>query len=418
MINYDRIAKKLAILADAAKYDVSCSSSGGNRKNSGGLGDSSKSGICHSYTEDGRCVSLLKILLTNHCIYDCAYCTSRRSNDTERAAFTVEEVVDLTMEFYRRNYIEGLFLSSGIFKNPDYTMERLVRVAKELRLTHRFHGYIHLKTIPGASDELMKEVGLYADRLSVNMEIPTISGLALLAPEKNHDDMKAPMQTVQTQIAVFKDSQKTHKHAPKFVPAGQTTQFIIGASNENDHQIIRLSSHFYQQYDLKRVYYSGYVPMLEDSRLPTKDTPVPFVRENRLYQADWLMRFYQFEADEILDRDNPFLDLECDPKLAWAIRNKAHFPVCIQTAPYRMILRIPGVGVRSAKKIVQARKFTTLTLDDLKKFGVATNRAKYFVAFRAPNLALRHLQQDDFRQIVLNDTSSKFRKAAQLDLFA
>lgn len=418
MINYDRIAKKLAILADAAKYDVSCSSSGGNRKNSGGLGDSSKSGICHSYTEDGRCVSLLKILLTNHCIYDCAYCTSRRSNDTERAAFTVEEVVDLTMEFYRRNYIEGLFLSSGIFKNPDYTMERLVRVAKELRLTHRFHGYIHLKTIPGASDELMKEVGLYADRLSVNMEIPTISGLALLAPEKNHDDMKAPMQTVQTQIAVFKDSQKTHKHAPKFVPAGQTTQFIIGASNENDHQIIRLSSHFYQQYDLKRVYYSGYVPMLEDSRLPTKDTPVPFVRENRLYQADWLMRFYQFEADEILDRDNPFLDLECDPKLAWAIRNKAHFPVCIQTAPYRMILRIPGVGVRSAKKIVQARKFTTLTLDDLKKFGVATNRAKYFVAFRAPNLALRHLQQDDFRQIVLNGTSSKFRKAAQLDLFA
>ena len=418
MINYDRISKKLAILADAAKYDVSCSSSGGNRKNSGGLGDSSKSGICHSYTEDGRCVSLLKILLTNHCIYDCAYCTSRRSNDTERAAFTVEEVVDLTMEFYRRNYIEGLFLSSGIFKNPDYTMERLVRVAKELRLTHRFHGYIHLKTIPGASDELMKEAGLYADRLSVNMEIPTISGPALLAPEKNHDDMKAPMQTVQTQIAVFKDSQKTHKHAPKFVPAGQSTQFIIGASNENDHQIIRLSSHFYQQYDLKRVYYSGYVPMLEDSRLPTKATPVPFVRENRLYQADWLMRFYQFEADEILDRDNPFLDLECDPKLAWAIRNKAHFPVCIQTAPYRMILRIPGVGVRSAKKIVQARKFTTLTLDDLKKFGVATNRAKYFVAFRAPNPALQYLQQDDFRQIVLNDTSSKFRKAAQLDLFA
>ena len=418
MINYDRISKKLAILADAAKYDVSCSSSGGNRKNSGGLGDSSKSGICHSYTEDGRCVSLLKILLTNHCIYDCAYCTSRRSNDTERAAFTVEEVVDLTMEFYRRNYIEGLFLSSGIFKNPDYTMERLVRVAKELRLTHRFHGYIHLKTIPGASDELMKEAGLYADRLSVNMEIPTISGLALLAPEKNHDDMKAPMQTVQTQIAVFKDSQKTHKHTPKFVPAGQSTQFIIGASNENDHQIIRLSSHFYQQYDLKRVYYSGYVPMLEDSRLPTKDTPVPFVRENRLYQADWLMRFYQFEADEILDRDNPFLDLECDPKLAWAIRNKAHFPVCIQTAPYRMILRIPGVGVRSAKKIVQARKFTTLTLDDLKKFGVATNRAKYFVAFRAPNPALQYLQQDDFRQIVLNDISSKFRKAAQLDLFA
>ncbi len=417
MMNYDRISQKLAILADAAKYDVSCSSSGGNRKNEGGLGDSSKSGICHSYTEDGRCVSLLKILFTNHCIYDCAYCTSRRSNDTARAAFTVEEVVDLTMEFYRRNYIEGLFLSSGIFKNADYTMERLVRVAKELRLTHRFHGYIHLKTIPGASDELMKEAGLYADRLSVNMEIPTISGLALLAPEKNHNDMKAPMQTVQTQIAVFKDSKKYHKHTPKFVPAGQSTQFIIGATNDNDHQIIRLSSHFYQQYDLKRVYYSGYVPMLEDSRLPSKNTPVPFVRENRLYQADWLMRFYQFDADEILDKDNPFLDLECDPKLAWAIRHKDNFPVCIQTAPYKMILRIPGVGVKSAKKIVQARKFTTLTLDDLKKFGVATNRAKYFVSLRTPNPALKLLQADNFRQIVLGTTTSKFQKNNQLELF-
>ncbi len=416
-MNYDRISQKLAILADAAKYDVSCSSSGGNRKNEGGLGDSSKSGICHSYTEDGRCVSLLKILFTNHCIYDCAYCTSRRSNDTARAAFTVEEVVDLTMEFYRRNYIEGLFLSSGIFKNADYTMERLVRVAKELRLIHRFHGYIHLKTIPGASDELMKEAGLYADRLSVNMEIPTISGLALLAPEKNHDDMKAPMQTVQTQIAVFKDSKKHHKHTPKFAPAGQSTQFIIGASNENDHQIIRLSSHFYQQYDLKRVYYSGYVPMLEDSRLPSKNTPVPFVRENRLYQADWLMRFYQFHADEILDKDNPFLDLECDPKLAWAIRHKDNFPVCIQTAPYKMILRIPGVGVKSAKKIVQARKFATLTLDDLKKFGVAVNRAKYFVSLRTPNPALKFLQADNFRQIVLGATTSKFQKNNQLELF-
>lgn len=415
-MNYERIQKKLAILADAAKYDVSCSSSGGKRQNNGGLGDASKSGICHSFTEDGRCVSLLKILLTNHCIYDCAYCTSRRSNDTERAAFTVEEVVDLTMEFYRRNYIEGLFLSSGIFKNPDYTMERLVRVAKKLRTEHRFFGYIHLKTIPGASNELMKEAGLYADRLSVNMEIPTISGLALLAPEKNHDDMKAPMQTVQTQIAVFKDSKKHHKHAPKFTPAGQSTQFIIGATGESDHQVISLSSHFYQKYELRRVYYSGYVPMLEDKRLPDKSTPVPLVRENRLYQADWLMRFYGFDAHEIVNKDNPFLDLECDPKLAWAIRNREHFPVNIQKAPYRMILRVPGIGVKSAKKIIKARKFATLSLDDLKKMGVAVNRAKYFVDI-INNPYVRQLHKDDFRGLILNATQSKFRQNDQLSLF-
>ncbi|UNU73511.1 putative DNA modification/repair radical SAM protein [Moraxella nasovis] len=419
-MNYDRLKDKLAILADAAKYDVSCSSSGGNRKNHNkGLGDSSVSGICHSYTEDGRCVSLLKILFTNHCIYDCAYCTSRRSHDTPRAAFTVEEVVDLTMQFYRRNYIEGLFLSSGIFKSPDYTMERLVRVAKELRTIHKFNGYIHLKTIPGASDELMQEAGLYADRLSVNMEIPTKSGLALLAPEKNHDDMKAPMKTVQEQIVVFKESRKQHKHAPKYTPAGQSTQFIVGATKETDLQIIRLSSHFYKQYDLKRVYYSGYVPMLTDSRLPAIGTPVPMVRENRLYQADWLMRFYGFEAEEILPSDSPFLDLDCDPKLAWAIRHRQHFPVNIQTAPYKMIVRIPGIGTRTAKKIVTARKFTTLTLDHLKQMGAAVNRAKYFIALRGRNEHLVHLTQDNFRQYILAQTQTKFKdeRHGQLTLF-
>lgn len=418
-MNFTRIQQKLSILADAAKYDVSCSSSGGSRKNKGGLGDSSKSGICHSYTEDGRCVSLLKILFTNHCIYDCAYCTSRRGNDTPRASFTVEEVVELTMQFYRRNYIEGLFLSSGIFKNADYTMERLVKVAKSLRLEHRFNGYIHLKTIPGASDELMKEAGLYADRLSVNMEIPTKSGLALLAPEKNHEDMKAPMKTVQEQIVVFKDSRKKHKHAPKYTPAGQSTQFIVGTTGETDRQIIALSSHFYQKYDLKRVYYSGYVPMLTDSRLPDISTPVPLVRENRLYQADWLMRFYGFQASEILDDDTPFLDLSFDPKLAWAIRHREYFPVNIQTAPYEMIVRIPGIGVRTAKKVVKTRKFTALTLEHLKKMGASVNRAKYFVAMTTPNPHLAKLGQDNFRQILLKETTTKFQseRSSQLSLF-
>lgn len=419
-MNYDRLQDKLAILADAAKYDVSCSSSGSNRKNHNkGLGNAEASGICHSFTEDGRCVSLLKILFTNHCIYDCAYCTSRSSNDTPRAAFTVEEVVDLTLQFYRRNYIEGLFLSSGIFKNADYTMERLVKVAKTLRLEHKFNGYIHLKTIPGASRELMHEAGLYADRLSINMEIPTKSGLALLAPEKNHDDMKRPMKDVQEQIIVFKESRKQHKHAPKFTPAGQSTQMIIGATGETDLQVIQLSNHFYQNYDLKRVYYSGYVPMLDDKRLPAIGTPVPMVREHRLYQADWLMRFYGFEAHEILAEDNPFLDLDCDPKLAWAIRHREHFPVNIQTAPYKMIVRIPGIGTRTAKKIVSARKFTTLTLDHLKQMGAAVNRAKYFIALRGRNEHLAHLTQDNFRQFVLSQTQTKFsdERHGQLALF-
>ncbi|SUD90215.1 putative DNA modification/repair radical SAM protein [Psychrobacter phenylpyruvicus] len=419
-INYERLQGKLNILADAAKYDVSCSSSGSTRKNQGGsLGDASKSGICHSYTEDGRCVSLLKILLTNHCIYDCAYCTSRRSNDTPRAAFTVEEVVELTMQFYRRNYIEGLFLSSGIFKDGDYTMERLVEVAKLLRTREGFNGYIHLKTIPGASKELLYQAGLYADRLSANIEIPTKSGLALLAPEKSHDQLQAPLQTVKEEIITIKESRKKHKSAPKFTPAGQTSQMIVGASNETDLQVIQLSSHFYQKYDLKRVYYSGYVPMLSDSRLPAVGTPVPMVRENRLYQADWLMRFYGFGAHEILEPDDPFLDLECDPKLAWAIRHREHFPVNIQTAPYEAIIRIPGIGIKTAKKIVKARRFNQITLEHLKKMGAAVNRAKYFIATTGKNEHLAHLTRDNFRQYVLAQTQTKFKdqRSGQLALF-
>lgn len=418
-MNYDRIKEKLEILADAAKYDVSCSSSGGNRKNKEkGLGNSSASGICHTYTEDGRCVSLLKILLTNFCIYDCAYCVTRKSNDIKRAAFTVEEVVDLTINFYRRNYIEGLFLSSGIFKNADYTMERLVRVAKKLRLEHNFNGYIHLKTIPGASDDLMREAGLYADRLSVNLEIPTESGLKLLAPDKNHQQMIKPMGFVKNEIILYEDEKKKIRSVPKFAPAGQSTQLIVGATQETDFQIIKVADHFYNNFNLKRVYYSGYVPVADDSRLPALGTQVPMVRENRLYQADWLMRFYGFKADEIVERNNPFLDLEVDPKLGWTLRNIDKFPVNLQYAPLEMILRIPGVGVKSAHKIVQARRFQNLTLEHIKKMGVATNRAKYFITVANPNKHLQFLDSMHLKTVILNETKSKFEKqfSSQLSL--
>jgi len=410
-VNYDRLKDKLEILADAAKYDVSCSSSGGNRKNSNkGLGDSLASGICHTYTEDGRCVSLLKILLTNFCIYDCAYCVTRKSNDIERAAFTVEEVVDLTINFYRRNYIEGLFLSSGIFKNADYTMERLVRVAKKLRLEHNFNGYIHLKSIPGASDDLMREAGLYADRLSMNLEIPTESGLKLLAPDKNHQDMINPMRFVKNELIQYKEEKKKFRSTPKFAPAGQSTQVIVGATQENDFQIIHVANHFYTNFNMKRVYYSGYVPISNDTRLPAIGTQVPLIRENRLYQADWLMRFYGFKANEILEKDNPFLDLDVDPKMGWALRNITQFPVIIQSAPLEMILRVPGIGVKSAHKIVHARRFQNLTMEHLKKIGISVNRARYFISVSNENTHLKFLNALNLKEIILTDMKSKFEK--------
>ena len=418
-MNFDRTKEKLEILADAAKYDVSCSSSGGKRKNNGGLGDSSASGICHTYTEDGRCVSLLKILLTNHCIYDCIYCVSRKSNDIKRAAFTVEEVVDLTISFYRRNYIEGLFLSSGIFKDADTTMERLVRVAKKLRNEHNFNGYIHLKSIPGASDILMQEAALYADRLSVNLEIPTESGLKLLAPDKNREDMLQPMRIVQKGIQQYKDEKKIIKSVPKFAPAGQSTQMIVGATNENDLQIIKVADHFYQNYGMKRVYYSGYIPVTSDNRLPAITAEVTVLRENRLYQSDWLMRFYGFKADEILDSNMPFLDLEVDPKLSWALRHLDQFPVNLQTADYKMILRIPGIGVKTAMKIVSSRRFQVLNIDNLKKLGAAVNRAKYFIDFSYGNPFLKHLTDLNLRKLIIGGSQSKFQNqfSQQLTLF-
>jgi putative DNA modification/repair radical SAM protein len=372
--------EKLKILADAAKYDVSCSSSGGKRKNNGGIGDASASGICHTYTEDGRCVSLLKILMTNYCIYDCSFCVSRRSNDVQRAAFSVKEVVELTMNFYRRNYIEGLFLSSGIFKSADYTMERLMLVVKKLRTEEKFNGYIHLKAIPGASEALLKQAGLYVDRMSVNLEIPTEEGLKLVAPEKDHKSVREPLNIVKTEIMNIQQDKKLIKKVPLFVPAGQSTQMVIGATGETDLQIMQIADEFYKDYNLKRVYYSGYIPInAADSRLPAVGSPPPLLRENRLYQTDWLLRFYGFSIHEILNSEHQQLDLEIDPKLAWALRNPQFFPIDINTAEYRWILRIPGIGRQSAIKIMQARKYGKLKEFQLRKLGIAFNRAKYFM---------------------------------------
>ncbi len=372
---------KLKILAEAAKYDVSCSSSGTVRRNNGkGVGNTVGGvGICHSFAADGRCIALLKVMLTNYCMYDCAYCINRRSNDIPRATLSVSEVVDITMEFYRRNYIEGLFLSSGVVRNPDYTMERLARIAKDLREVHRFNGYIHLKSIPGASRELVNEAGRYADRMSVNIEIPREESLKYLAPDKDHKSVYEPMSFIRQGVLQTEEDRKRMRHVPRFVPAGQSTQMIVGASPDTDRDILLTSSALYGMPTMRRVYYSGYVSVnAYDTRLPALKQP-PLVRENRLYQADWLMRFYQFKADEIADVDNPNLDLEVDPKLGWALRHPEAFPVDVNRAPYEMILRIPGVGVKSAMLIVNARRFRHLTSSHLSKIGVVMKRAKYFI---------------------------------------
>ncbi|MEO8534946.1 MAG: putative DNA modification/repair radical SAM protein [Flavobacterium sp.] len=417
---HERVMEKLGILSDAAKYDVSCSSGQSNRKNKDkGLGNASNSGICHSYTEDGRCVALLKILLTNHCIFDCAYCVSRKSNDVKRAAFTVQEVVDLTIGFYRRNYIEGLFLSSGIFDNPDFTMERLVRIAKKLRLEHNFNGYIHLKAIPGASDELLKEAGMYADRLSVNVEMPTEQSLKLLAPEKNHIDVIKPMQYLKNEIAGHKEERKLNYKAPVFAPAGQSTQMVIGATKESDLEILGMADYFYQQMNMRRVYYSGYVPISYDNRLPSIGTPVPIIRENRLYQADWLIRYYGFNVNEIVGFDQPNLDLDIDPKLGWALRNLHQFPVDINNADIELIKRIPGIGFLSAQKIVAARKFKKLAPQDLQKMGIAYTRARYFLAFASPFSMQKDFTAIQIKDHILDSQKSKYQNdfSNQLSLF-
>ena len=417
-MNTDRITEKLSILADAAKYDVSCASSGSKRKNTNkGLGTTGN-GICHAYTEDGRCVSLLKILLTNVCIFDCAYCISRKSNDIKRAAFTVQEVVDLTINFYRRNYIEGLFLSSGIFTNADYTMERLIKIAKKLRTEEKFNGYIHLKTIPGASEELIKEAGLWADRLSINVEMPTEKSLALLAPDKTQKTMLQSMQHVRSAIIANREEKKLFKSAPTFAAAGQSTQMVIGATPETDLEILYLANGFYKKFNMRRVYYSGYVPVSNDNRLPAIGTPVPMMREHRLYQADWLLRFYGFQVNEIVNLNNPLLDADIDPKLGWALRNLDIFPLDVNSADQRLLMRVPGIGVQSARKICEARKFSRVTWEHLKKIGIAMNRTKYFI-HTDTLFEKKDWQPWQIKQFILSESSSKYKPnfSAQINLF-
>ena len=375
------VMDKLTILADAAKYDAACTSSGVSRGGTpGGIGTASNSGCCHTFSADGRCVSLLKVLYTNYCCYDCAYCVNRRSNDVPRTAFTPRELAELTIQFYRRNYIEGLFLSSAVLKNPDYTTERMIETLRLLRTEYRFNGYIHAKAIPGADPGLTYELGLLADRLSVNIELPSESSLQLLAPDKTRAAIFKPMAQIRDGAAQSKAELKLYRHAPRFAPAGQSTQMIVGATPESDHHILTLTEGLYKKYRLKRVFYSAYMPVSDHKNLPA---PVgfkpPLLREHRLYQADWLLRFYGFQADELLSAERPDFNELIDPKCDWALRHLDLFPVEINTVSYDMLLRIPGVGPKSARRIAQARRHSTLDFSHLKKIGVVLKRAHYFI---------------------------------------
>lgn len=384
------IEEKLRILSDAAKYDVSCSSSGSSRKNTNnGLGNAAINGICHSWSADGRCISLLKILMTNYCIYDCKYCINRKDNDIERAILSPDEIVKLTINFYRRNYIEGLFLSSGIIKSADYTMELMIAIAKKLRLEEKFNGYIHMKVIPGASRQLINEIGLYVDRVSVNIEFAENTALKLLAPDKKATDISTSMGLIRKNMIENAEDKKIFKSTPSFTPAGQTTQMIIGASGESDYAILARSENLYKNFDLKRVYYSGYVPVNKSGILVSTEQAVSMIREHRLYQADWLLRFYDFKADEILDEKDPFVDPLLDPKTNWAIKNSHFFPIEINKASYKDLLRVPGIGVTSAKRIVMTRKYSTIRYEHLKKLGIVIKRAKYFIVVNGEFLGFK-----------------------------
>lgn len=412
------IRRKLTILADAAKYDASCASSGSRRKaGPQGLGNTEGMGICHSYTPDGRCVSLLKILLTNHCIFDCQYCVNRASSDTPRAAFRPAEVVQLTLDFYRRNYIEGLFLSSGIARSTDQTMEQLIEVARALREDHGFGGYIHLKAVPGAANELLARAGRYADRLSANIELPTAADLRLLAPEKRVADITTAMSVISS--GVEEAQQARSRAAPGFAPAGQSTQLIVGATDTGDDRILATASYLYRKYRLRRVYYSAYSPIPHaDARLPPQAPPL--WREHRLYQADWLVRHYGFVPDELVGGENKNLDLTLDPKLAWALRHREFFPLDINRAPREALLRIPGAGVRSVERILKARTQRRLTLADLRRLGVVLRRAAPFLVALDPNPAALRLDRQDLpaelqRASILPGVSR--HEARQLNLF-
>ncbi|QGG46710.1 putative DNA modification/repair radical SAM protein [Heliorestis convoluta] len=416
------VSTKLKILSAAAKYDVSCSSSGGKRQSKKGMiGDTAASGICHSWTDDGRCVSLLKILFSNICCYDCAFCVNRISNDVPRAAFTPEEVADLTINFYRRNYIEGLFLSSAVDQSPDHTMEQLVKAIGLLRHTYRFNGYIHLKAIPGANNLLIQQAGELVDRMSVNIELPSSEGLRMLAPQKKKESILKPMGQISTAIVERKEERRKFRRLPTFVPAGQSTQLIVGATADTDLHIFKLAEGLYKKFRLKRVYYSAYVPISSDPKLPALLQP-PLLREHRIYQADWLLRYYGFQADEIVDQHNPNLDLELDPKSAWALRNIHFFPVEINNADYQSLLRVPGIGVTSARRILYARRVRSIQWEDLTRIGIVLKRARYFITCNG-----RYYGQINFdsnagnaiRKNLLEPTKGKVQKDyEQLSLFS
>lgn len=370
---------KLTILSAAAKYDVSCASSGVSRKNGGGIGNAKAYGICHSWSEDGRCISLLKVLLSNDCIYDCRYCVNRRSNDVPRVSFTAREIADLTIQFYRRNYIEGLFLSAAVEISPQHTMEKIIQVLALLRREYEFHGYIHVKIIPGADPDLVQQAGLLADRMSVNIEQPSEQSLRLLAPQKSLPLLYTPMQQVRDQILVNREDRRRLRHTPKFVPAGQSTQMVVGAAPDSDIVILRATQGLYQTFGLKRVYFSAYVPVNQDANLPALSTAPPLLREHRLYQSDWLLRYYHFEVDEIVDADHPYLETDIDPKMAWALRHPDVFPLEINRASYEELLRIPGIGPKSAWRITTQRRLAAVSADQLKKLGAVYKWARYFI---------------------------------------
>ena len=416
------LMEKLTILTDAAKYDAACTSSGGSRgSRKGYIGNTSSSvaGCCHAFSADGRCVTLLKVLMTNCCVYDCKYCVNRCSNDTRRAAFTPEELAELTIQFYRRNYIEGLFLSSGVLRSPDYTMEQMIAALRLLREKHRFNGYIHAKAIPGSSPELVEQLGLLADRLSVNIELPSEAGLKALAPNKTKDAILRPMGQIRRRMGENREELVKYRHAPRFAPAGQSTQMIVGATGDSDRHILRLSQGLYDRYGLKRVFYSAYVPVVENSLLPALDTKPPLLREHRLYQADWLLRFYGFRAEELLSEEEPNFNPLVDPKCSWALRHPEFFPVEVNRAGYEELLRVPGVGVKSARRILVARRAGTLRHEDLKKLGVVMKRAQYFLVCRGKTVeGLRFTQDGVLRNLIAAERLSlPVPEMEQLSLF-
>ena len=412
------LIEKLTILADSAKYDVSCSSSGAQNKNYALIGNSSPAGCCHSFSADGRCISLLKVLFTNYCINDCKYCHCRNSNDIPRAAFTPRELAELFIGFYKRNYVEGLFLSSGIIKSPDYTAELLLQTLVIIRKEYGFAGYIHVKAIPGADARLIYQLGLLADRMSANIELPSESSLKLLAPQKSREKVLAPIKQIQTGIVANKEEITLYKHAPKFVPAGQSTQMIVGATDDSDYKIIRLTEGLYNKFNLKRVYFSAYVPIGTHPALPK--TAPPLLREHRLYQADWLLRFYGFKAEEILTEDKPFLDPLLDPKCNWAMNNLQLFPVEVNTAPYEMLLRVPGIGVKSARRIMLARRGGSLDFEALKRLGTVMKRAAYFITCNGKYLysALKMDHSFIYSSLTASLPPATLQNPAQYSLFA